>query len=99
MTKLKGYLYSLPPDKRPAAIATEIVLTHRVGSANNPEDGIEKLFQPFTQADSSTTRQHGGTGLGLTICNRLVELLAVRFLSLARLGGEAHFRSPLPLAN
>jgi hypothetical protein len=36
---------------------------------------IEKLFQPFSQADGSTARKYGGTGLGLTICKTFVELL------------------------
>lgn len=39
------------------------------------QDQINRLFQSFTQADSSTTRKYGGTGLGLTICKKLVELM------------------------
>ncbi|OOQ57988.1 hybrid sensor histidine kinase/response regulator [Mucilaginibacter pedocola] len=38
-------------------------------------DKLSRLFKPFSQGDSSTTRKYGGTGLGLVICERLVELL------------------------
>jgi PAS domain S-box-containing protein len=37
---------------------------------------LPNLFQPFMQGDNSTTRQHGGTGLGLVICRRLAELMS-----------------------
>ncbi|HPX60433.1 MAG TPA: HAMP domain-containing sensor histidine kinase [Deltaproteobacteria bacterium] len=38
------------------------------------EDNLERIFRPFEQADNSTTREFEGTGLGLTLCKRLLEL-------------------------
>ena len=43
-----------------------------------PQDKIENLFLPFSQLDSTTTREYGGTGLGLAICRQLVELMGGR---------------------
>ena len=43
-----------------------------------PEDKLETIFDTFTQADTSTTRQYGGTGLGLTICRHLVDFMGGR---------------------
>ena len=40
-----------------------------------PADKLQKIFEPFLQADSSTTRKYGGSGLGLTISKQLVELM------------------------
>lgn len=40
-----------------------------------PKDSLNEIFVPFSQVDTSTTRQFGGTGLGLSICRQLVELM------------------------
>ncbi|MCB1327928.1 MAG: ATP-binding protein, partial [Leptospiraceae bacterium] len=58
-------------DKTPAQLQFNVIDT---GLGMSP-DIVSKLFQPFTQADSSTTRKFGGTGLGLTITKRLANML------------------------
>lgn len=57
----------------------------------------EKLFQPFTQADSSTTRQYGGTGLGLVICKRLIDLMGGTFKLSSVHGLGTEFLVEIPL--
>jgi signal transduction histidine kinase/ActR/RegA family two-component response regulator len=61
------------------------------------EDNIEKIFKPFQQADNSTTRVHGGTGLGLTISKRFCELLGGSIRAESETGKGTRFIVKLPV--
>jgi signal transduction histidine kinase/CheY-like chemotaxis protein len=98
VTKLRQMLFNLLSNASKFTERGEIVLRafrerHATGESivfEVADTGIgmtpeqqAKLFQPFTQADASTTRRYGGTGLGLTITRRFAEML----------GGEIHLQS------
>ncbi|MCA9537724.1 MAG: response regulator [Myxococcales bacterium] len=60
-------------------------------------DQVERIFDPFTQADASSTRRHGGTGLGLAISRQLVEQMGGTLRAESALGTGSTFIVTLPL--
>ncbi|MFP4597885.1 MAG: response regulator [Persicimonas sp.] len=62
-----------------------------------PPEKLERLFQAFTQADESTTRQYGGTGLGLTITKHFTEMMGGKLEVQSEVDKGSTFRIELPL--
>src|SRR5438445_11351446 len=92
-------------DKGEVALKVQMEATHdhdftlRLTVADSgigiPREKQQVIFDPFAQADSSTTRKYGGPGLGLTISSRLVERTGGRLWVERELvtGRQFHFRS------
>jgi signal transduction histidine kinase/ActR/RegA family two-component response regulator len=83
----------LAPDGR-----TRLAFGVRDTGIGIPEDRLQTIFQPFTQADTSMTRKYGGTGLGLTISARLVALMDGTIAARSAVGVGSEFVVTIPVA-
>ena len=86
---------SSPPGVEPV----ELTLSVQDTGIGMTEDQINRLFQEFTQADGSTTRKYGGTGLGLTITKRLVDLMKGTITVTSQPGQGTRFTVQVPMVS
>jgi CheY-like chemotaxis protein len=101
----EDYASRIPPGQTDASTAnglssdrqppTVVFRVHDTGIGMTPQQ-LEKLFQPFIQADDSTTRLFGGTGLGLTITQRFCQMMDGDITAESEMGRGSTFTIHLP---
>lgn len=85
-------------DTQTEAEGNPVVITIRDSGIGIREEDMPNLFRPFRQVDSTLSRKHEGTGLGLIICRRLTELMGGDIQVSSRWGVGTTFTLRLPLA-
>ena len=83
------------PVPAPEGVST-VSFTIRDSGIGIPRDKLASIFEKFTQADTSTTRKFGGTGLGLTICRQLAELMGGAITAASEPGDGSTFSLTIP---
>ncbi|HEX3366724.1 ATP-binding protein [Phenylobacterium sp.] len=84
-------------DSVPLTAGKDLMITIRDTGIGIAPEALATLFDKFVQADNTMTRRFGGTGLGLTICKQIVELMGGTIAVESRLGEGTSFRVRLPL--
>jgi len=77
--------------------ATEAVFVVRDSGIGMSAEDLERVFEPFVQADGTSTRKVGGTGLGLAIARQLTELMGGSLTATSTPGSGSEFRVCIPV--
>ena len=77
---------------------SHLVITISDTGIGIPEDKLDRIFKSFEQAEGSTAREYGGTGLGLTVTKQLVQLHGGKIWVESTLGMGSQFKFTLPIS-